>query len=280
MITCKELVGKTFLTKAEMFRALVRNKQTIMDAKKATIKFSDPVIYFAPPGEETTKGEKPKDLALGDYIYPVINTINYLDSHGDVHLEGIWDKSATEQSGKTYYIVNHDLSIGKVISYPKEVEIMVKNMAWKDLGKEYEGTTQALIFKSKLTDKSNEDAVKAFQAGEDIQNSIRMLYVNFDLAVNTEDKTMGKYKSNWEKIYPKIANKEAADELGYFWAVSEAKIYKEGSAVLFGSNDATPVRYDEPKHIEPVQTTQKRAVNDTRTIDALNNLLTLTKSVK
>ena len=44
---------------------------------------------------------------------------------------------------------------------------------------------------------------------------------------------------DWDKYYPIVANKEVADERGFFWIVSEAKII-EGSAVVMGSNSATP----------------------------------------
>jgi ribosomal protein L37E len=38
-----------------------------------------------------------------------------------------------------------------------------------------------------------------------------------------------------------IANKADADLMGYFWAVTELKIRDEGSMVVKGSNDATPI---------------------------------------
>ena len=52
-----------------------------------------------------------------------------------------------------------------------------------------------------------------------------------------------------------IANKEEADRVGYFWAVTEAKIVKEGSMVLFGSNSVTPLLQ---KDIEPDAPTQEK----------------------
>ena len=67
--------------------------------------------------------------------------------------------------------------------------------------------------------------------------SVGMRYVKLLLAVNNEE-----YKTEkeiWDKYYPVIANKSAADEQGYFWAVTEAKVV-EGSAVPIGSNQVTP----------------------------------------
>lgn len=245
MIKCKEL-NRDFATKEEMFKALKENKQDIINLKKAAIKTSDSVpMLSVSETAEVVKGLSPKEeLKIGDYVYPVINTTKYLDSHGDVHLNGIWDRSVTEQTGKTYLIINHDLSVGKVISQPKDVTPMVKEIAWKDLGKNFEGTTQALIFKAKLTEKSNRDGFLAYKDNDPVEHSIRMQYVKLDLAINSYDKDFKAEKALYDSIYPEIANKQAADENGYFWAVSEAKIYKEGSMVLAGSNDATPTLYD------------------------------------
>lgn len=245
MIKCKEL-NREFSSKTEMFKALKEHKQEIINLKKAAVKRSDGVPMLSiKESSETIKGLTPKDeLKFGDYVYPVINTTKYLDSHGDVHLDGIWDRSANEQAGKVYLLINHDLSVGKVISQPKDVEPMVKDIAWKDLGKNYPGNTQALIFKAKISEKSNKDGFLAYKDNDPVEHSIRMQYVKLDLAVNSDDKELKEEKKLYDSIYPEIANKELADEQGYFWAVSEAKIYKEGSMVLAGSNDATPTLYD------------------------------------
>lgn len=276
MFKCKEL-NKSFQTKELMFAALKANKRELIDLKKSTIKTSDPAVYFL-KGDEAEKGNSKRELAYGDYIYPVINTINYFDSHRDVHLTGIWDKSAKEQSGKTYYIVNHDLAIGSVISYPKEVEIMVKRMTWEELGRKGNEVTEALIYKAKITEKSNRDFFLAAKAGEEIQNSVRMLYISMELAVNSKSPDFLEEKAFYDKTYPLIYNKKDVDEVGYFWGISEAKIYKEGSAVLFGSNDVTPVMYDEPKNIEPDNSTQNTAAKRTVVRTELNKLLKTFKS--
>jgi hypothetical protein len=242
MIFCKEL-NRTFETQAKMFAALLSEKQTIISLKKAAIKTTDSVQFGFVKGTTAVKSEA-KDLDYGDYIYPVINTTNYLDSHNDMHLNGIWDKSAKEQNGKIYYAANHKLELGSIISYPKEVEIILRKMKWQELGKDYPGETEALIFKAQLTEKSQRDAYLAFKAGEDIQQSVRMEYVNIDLAVDSKDKEFKHEKALFDKLVKVMANPETAAQRGYFWAVSEAKIYKEGSAVLFGSNDATTTLYD------------------------------------
>lgn len=257
MITCKDLTGKSFATKKEMFLALKQSKEEIIALKKTAIKFSDAVDFRMKDTLSSKETKKESKLSYGDYIYPVINTTNYLDSHNDVHLPGIWDKSIPAQQGKTYLIINHELSLGNVISYPSDVEPMVKQMDWASLGKNYEGSTQVLIFKSKITEKSNNAAFLAYRDGEDIQHSIRMQYVKIELAINDESEDFKEEKSTFDKHISQIANKDQATNDGFFWAVSEAKIYKEGSAVLFGSNDATPTLYNLDKEIQPPTSTEK-----------------------
>lgn len=255
--TCKDLKGKSFETKTEMFSALKGAKEEITALKKSVIKFSD-AIGFTVKGEGTTKEHGSGKLQYGDYAYPVINTANYLDKHGDVHIPGLWDTSAEAQQGKIYLIINHDLSIGNVISYPRDVDILIKTMSWKSLGAPYDGDTQALIFKSRITEKSNPAAYYAYRDGEAIQHSIRMSYVKIELAINDGSDDFRGEKAIFDKYIGQIANKEYALEQGYFWAILEAKIYKEGSAVLFGSNDITPTLYDlETKDFQSSTSTQK-----------------------
>jgi len=269
--TCKDLKGQSFENKELMFAALKASKEEIKALKKSAIKFSDAVDYFVKSILEDTGVEKGggsgAKLTYGDYVYPIINTTNYLDSHGDVHIPGIWDKSVEAQQGKTYLIINHDLSLGNVIGYPKDVEMMLKSLPWSQLGQGYEGETQALIFKTKMTEKANQSAYMAYRDGEDIQHSIRMQYVKIELAIDDASDNYKDEKAVFDKYISQIANKGKAIEQGYFWAVTEAKIYKEGSAVLFGSNDATPTLYslEENKDIQPPTSIENKAEPPTST---------------
>lgn len=250
--TCKDLNGKSFDSQKEMFMALKTSKEEIKALKKSAIKYSEAIGMILKSDGSTIKDASGTKLQYGDYIYAVINTTNFLDSHGDVHLVGLWDKSIEAQQGKVYLIINHDLSLGNVISYPRDVTMMLKTVAWSLLGQSYEGETQTLIFKAKVTEKSNQAAYYAYRDGEDIQHSIRMQYVKIELAINDGGEYFKEEKAVFDKYIDQVVNKERALEEGFFWAVTEAKIYKEGSAVLFGSNEATPTLYDlETKDIQP-----------------------------
>lgn len=241
MITCKELKDQQFATTAEMIKALVANKGAIIALKKSAMKTTDAVAFTSRPVIAIKSADgtfQVKQLSIGDTLPVVINTTNYLDSHNDVHLAGIWNKSAKDQDGHTYHVINHDLNLGSIVGYPKDVRIEIRPMKWQDLGVQVDGDTEALIFHTKMTEKTNTDAFLAYRDGEDVQHSIRMAYVDLFLAVN--DPEMKEEYANFQKYLPQIMNKDKALEQGYFWGVPEAKISKEGSTVLFGSNDMTP----------------------------------------
>lgn len=265
-IYCREL-DKKFSSKEEMFFALKANADKIIAVKKAAIKDSDPVGYsFRESADDVAKSAEPgvlKEVKDGDTIYPVINTTNWLDSHGDVHLDGIWDTSVQQQKGKLYYAINHELKIGHIISYPNEVEAMVKTLNWSDVGQNYDGQTQALIFAAQLTDKSNKDAKKAIKAGVPLENSVRMQYEKMVLCVDSNSKGLEQERMNFYQYLPKIANKDEAMAAGYFWGIQSAKIVKEGSAVLAGSNRATPILYTDPSNKQSKKETEPPAESST-----------------
>ena len=81
-----------------------------------------------------------------------------------------------------------------------------------------------------------------------------MQYVKIDLGVNSENPDYKAEKAFYDKHIGKIANKEQVAIDGYFFGVSEAKIYKEGSLVLFGSNSVTPVLHAS----EPTKATHEK----------------------
>ena len=269
IIKAIEFPQKEFATKEELFAELKSNKDKLIQLKRATFKKTSGVNFpFAKLSDEATKSEHFEE----GFIYPVINTTNYLDSHNDVHLKGIWDKSVKEQQGKIFYLVNHDLEVGSVIAFPKDVEMFVREMSWMELGKNMEGTTEALIFKTNTFDYSNDDAVQIIKEGIDIEHSVRMEYVKLFLAVNSTDADFDEENQLFHKYINTIANREKVLEQGYFWGVEEAKILKEGSMVLAGSNDVTPLLTPENKELnQPTEVTDVKSESEesvqSKTID-------------
>lgn len=243
------LPDQEFDTLAEMHRAIKENFSTISDAKKAQIKMAE-AIEICPA---TNKNGAVKGLNLdAGFIYPVINTTKYMDSHNDVHLDGIWDRSLKDVQGKIYYVANHKIEVGQVIAYPQDVKVMVQEVKWKDLGYNISGSTQALMFKVNQSKIRMKEALDIVSEKISIQHSVRMQYVKFSLAINSNEADMKAEKANWDKHISKVSNKDRANESGFFFAIEEAKIVKEGSMVLHGSNDITPMLL--PKHESTVVT--------------------------
>jgi len=256
MIKVLEFPNKEFNSKDELFKALIDNKSKIISLKKSMEKKADSIsFYYSDDHTEkgiVTKAESGNDTDPSELnVKVVINTTNLLDSHGDVHIDGIWKKTLSDNS-TFLHLQEHDKSFDKVIA--DDAKGYVKSMDWTKLGLNFEGKTQALIFDSVILKKRNEFMLNQYQNKWVKNHSVGMRYVQMHLAINSEAEWNKEEKEVWDKYYPVIANKEAADQKGYFWAVTEAKII-EGSAVVFGSNYATPTLEDNKE--EPAEATPK-----------------------
>ncbi len=244
MITAKNLFGdKVFATKEDLFKELRLNADRIIAVKKAEIYESNKKTlslswFVNKEGEASKVGPQMKE----DCIYPVINTTNYLDSHDDVHWPGLWTKSIKEQQGKLYYVTDHKVETGTIIAWPSDVTVSAKTVAWGWVGKDYEGETEALIYEIPKAAIVHPVAKDIIEKTRPVQNSVRMRYVSIKLGMNSEAKEDIQYKEYFDSNVDRIANKEVAIENGYFFGVEEAKIILEGSMVIRGSNDATPIR--------------------------------------
>ena len=272
-VFCKTL-NKSFDTQTEMFKELKDNEENIINLKKAAIFKSCDKGQFT-PSMAIVKADEATKAALNmkdDYIYPVINTTKYMDSHDDVHFDGIWTKSLKDNKGKLYYVTDHLLSVNSVIAYPKNVKAYAKMLPWAMVGKDFEGETQALIYEIKKSDIVNDGALKAIESGNDLQNSVRMQYVKIKFAVNSDDKDYADNKAYFDARIDSIANKAEVLKQGYFYGVEEAKIQKEGSMVLFGSNDATPILQNTD---EPGKTTLSDINEPSKDTQSKNNNLML-----
>jgi len=265
MIKCIEL-NSEFTTKTEMFLALVKNEKNIIDLKKASIQKSCEKGQLGTFNLFKVTEETKSLLGLKEgFFYPVINTTKYMDSHGDVHFDGIWNKSLKEVNGSIFYVADHELKTTHVIAWPKDVNAYVKEVPWSFVGKNYEGNTQALIYEIAKDAIKHESAKEIIEQKHPVQNSVRMQYVKVRLAIDDTSKEFAEHKAYFDSVINDIANKEYAMEQGYFWGIEEAKISKEGSMVLFGSNDATPIQYTEAGSTtsdkeEPTKVTPKKSV--------------------
>jgi len=266
MIVAKEFPDRQFETQADLFKALKENKKELVSLKKSIEKRADAFNYVGASivDKNTNKEENSNSNDVNELqVKVVINTTNFIDSHNDLHINGIWNKSVSDN--KTFlHLQEHEREFDKVIS--DSAIGTVESMTWKSLGFPYNGKTEALVFNSTIQKKRNEFMFNQYSNGWVKNHSVGMRYVRMELAVNSESEFDKEEKELFDKYYPIIANKEVADERGYFWVVSEAKII-EGSAVVMGSNSATPTLSVENKtdadtitteiKIEPSIDTQK-----------------------
>ncbi len=241
MIKVLEFPKKDFDSKEELFKALRENKKELISIKKSATKNADAVSFGYL--DTTVKINTNKEDVQSQMQEPeqlnvkvVINTTNFLDSHNDLHVNGIWNKSVKDNVS-FLHLQEHEREFDKVIT--DSAKGYVQSMNWSKLGLPYLGKTEALIFESTIDKKRNEFMLNQYANGWVKNHSVGMRYVSIDLAINSEAEWDKEEKALWDKYYPIIANKEVADERGYMWIVSEAKII-EGSAVVMGSNSATP----------------------------------------
>lgn len=231
-----------FNTKKELFKFMVNNKGVIVAQKKSAIKYADSFNGLLLLDSDNNIVDK-ANVAIDSPpdILPVkvaINTTNLMDSHDDVHLKGIWNQSLKENKS-IMHLQEHSMSFDKIISDSDNVKASAKDFTWKELGFNFSGTTQALIFDSNVDKARNEFMHEQYAKGFVKNHSVGMQYVKLSLAINDSDEDFKAEFEVWNKYISEIANKEVAEGKGYFWAIHEAKII-EGSAVPMGSNFATP----------------------------------------
>ena len=259
-----------FNTKKEMFDFIVSNKSILITDKKCKLKVCDTVTYnniksvekkfaikTAQNGMCKDCNQEPCVCEVEEVeslvVTSVINTTNIIDSHDDVHIKGIWNKSLKENKN-IYLLQEHDMSFKGIIA--DNVNAYVSDMDWSALGYNSFGKTQALIFESNIYEDRNKFMFEQYLNGYVKNHSVGMQYVSLYLCVNDKD-----YKeefANWNKYIAEVVNRTDAEDNGFFWAITEAKVI-EGSAVVVGSNPITPT-LETIEITEPVNATPKSIV--------------------
>ncbi len=243
-----------FKDQFDLFDFLLENKSLHLAEKKSTLKKADNVFYTFPVAINKSEIKKVEDTGKLT-VKSVINTTRILDSHSDVHIDGIWNKSLKENK-ELFLLQEHKMDFEHLIS--DQVKGFVEMMSFKDLGfRRFKGDTQALIFNSVIDKMENEFMFKRYLRGAVKNHSVGMRYVKLFLAINNDSQDFKEEKEIWDRYADIVVNRKALNDQGFFWAVPEAKA-DEGSAVIKGSNFATPTMSVESKEdIEPLEGTQK-----------------------
>lgn len=241
----------TVKTKAEKFDWLHENHDDILYAKKNELKEVDISggFDFIDSGKSVAeKGEfKGKEAGVLE-VKVIINTTNIRDSHKDVHFPGIWNKTLKENK-RLKHVQEHAMTFDKIIADKDDLKAYVETFTWKELGFDFSGKTEALVFESKVRESRNANMYKEYKDGNVDNHSVSMIYVKIKFAMDSDESEHKAYKATYDEYIDEIANKEVVEKDGYFWAVFEAKA-REGSAVVDGSNFVTPTLSSREKHSE------------------------------
>ena len=266
MIFCKEL-NKNFEDKEVMFAELLANKELIIKEKTSNIlKSIDKGIAITSNQEAILKAiETNKELNIDkDFYYFVVNSSNILDSHGDMHVKGNWDKTVKEQQKKTYLVFDHQLKRSEIIAMKEDIEMLTLEIPFSLIGKNYDSNTYALVYKVHKDKIRNKEAKELLESGYSFEASVRMQYVKIDLAMDSNLKENAKEKENFDKYFNEIANKEDFEEITHFWVIKESKNVQESSLVMFGSNPATGL-INENKEADTITSSKNEPLEDTQT---------------
>ncbi len=231
-----------FKNKKGLFEFLVENKELLISQKKSELKEADG-ISCAPTVLKDFNVSKDTPVSLLDKneftVKVVINTTNIMDSHDDVHIPGLWDKTLKENGKRLLHLQEHKSSqFNKIISSGTDLKAYTQNFTFSELGFNSQTTTEALMFDSNVKKNRNAFMHEQYAKGFVTNHSVGMYYIMLIMAIN--DKDFGAEFEAWEKYFPMIVNHKVAKNKGHFWAVTEAKAV-EGSAVPLGSNPITPV---------------------------------------
>lgn len=233
---------KEFSNKEELIKYVKDNIDTIIDYKKGTEQKSIDKgasvscrLLNDSRIEVANKAIKTDD----DYYYIAVNTTRVLDNHDDLHVNGIWNKTAVEQQGRNYLVDTHSLSIGSTIVRKEDIEMFVAKTTFASLRLPYDGSTQVLVYKFRKDRVIDRKAKEWLESGDSIEASVRMQYVSIEFALDSNAPEDAKAKANYDTYINEIANKDDFEYIPYFFVIKEAKNIKESSLCPFGSNSAT-----------------------------------------
>ncbi len=232
-------ISGDFENKEDVFKALFESQDKIIDLKKSqtykSVEKGSGILF-------DFETQKSFEIEQG-FIYPIVSSCNWFDSHKDVHFPGCFNKTIKEQAGKVKYILDHNLAYDSVLAWAKDVEMFIENIELKQLNKTESGVVECLCFKISEEYIIRKDVLASIKNKvEDFQNSIRMTYHKVKLGMKSDNKEHRVEREYYEKRISEIINKDEAEENGFFWGVEELGIYKEASLVVAGgSNSATSI---------------------------------------
>ncbi|HPN22980.1 MAG TPA: hypothetical protein PK758_13840 [Tenuifilaceae bacterium] len=253
-----------FSDKESLFKHLRENKDLIIDAKKSVIQKSceKGTSVVCRPLDLLKFTDQLKEIKIDDnFYYIAVNSTRILDSHEDVHDDGIWRKSVKEVQGRNYLVCDHELELLSVVARKEHIEIFTAKVPFSLIGQPYDGDTEILVYKVAKSQIKIEEVREWLDSGDSIEGSVRMRYVTILLAMDSNNPEDSTEKANYDSYIEKIANRADFEYIPYFFIIKEAQNVRESSLVVAGSNHATGLVLQEPSKdtpkIEPEQSTQQ-----------------------
>lgn len=227
-----------FDTKKELFAWLRENKDDIIYQKQASLKEAD----YMECNVVEMKGLIVSKVADGDVTELkrrlIINTTNIRDSHKDVHLDGLWDDDL-ETNKRMRLLKEHNMTFDDTIADKGDLKAFTQKYNWRDLGKDADGETEALVFDVTIKQARHGEMFIEYKQGNVDNHSVGMYYKIIKFAMDSDEEEDKDLKAEYDKHIDKIVNRDEVDKDGYYWAVYKA-VAVEGSAVPNGSNPITP----------------------------------------
>lgn len=225
----------------QIIREKLQAKELLIKLKKSGIKHTNGLIALPTAiKQDTVKGNLPSDTDEVIYRTIIANTYNWMDSHEDVHLNGCFKKSITENKLQLY-LKDHIQSVDKIAG--KVLKAYEMEGLFKQFGYDSYKATQALLKDVAIYRNEDEKFFNQMKNGQINQHSVGMRYIKISLAV--DDVTAEEEYKLYTSLLPNIGNYKTVEDQGYFFAIHEAQEL-ETSAVTLGSNSLTGV-YDENK---------------------------------
>jgi hypothetical protein len=239
MIKSRYFANQEFTTKEDLFAEMRKSYPDLISFKKADIQKScDKGVSITCHVLKATDNIKALKIDPA-YYYIAVNSTWVLDSHEDLHVDGIWNKSVKEQQGQNYLVCDHELTIEDTVVRKEYIEMLIVDMPFALLGRPYNGDTQVLVYKFPKDKVIHSKAKDWLESGDAIEASVRMQYVTILFAMDSNDPEDVTLKKNYDNYIDKIANKDDFEYIPYFFVIVEAKNVRESSLVIAGSNPVT-----------------------------------------
>ena len=264
--------------KKDFYKYLIDNKDYIIAEKKQTIKHSELInIAFLQSDNVANKAidfELKKDTPTTLYRRVIANSTLIRDSHKDVHKNG-WAAKTLKENKRIALRNQHRGGLENILIRP--IMPYTIDTTWQAIGFKEFGNTQILVIDLEINKNTVPDYIWDGFLNYTIDAfSVGMQYVDIKMAINDSD-----YKEEfaiYNQYINEIVNKDEVNEDGYFYLVSEAKLF-EISPVDDASNNRTGIMRQNSNSIKELQQTELEIIKN-EILENKNEILALKQIIE